>query len=75
MGLSDAAETLVKTYSRGMIRRFEVAQALLHSSRVLFLDAPTGGLDPLGRRTVWHHLSELRAATYNMTIVLTLPTL
>ena len=70
MGLADAADKLVKTYSGGMIRRLEVAQALLHAPQVLFLDEPTVGLDPVARKAVWEHLSELRAQT-GMTIFLT----
>lgn len=61
MDLTGAADTLVKTYSGGMIRRLEVAQALLHQPRVLFLDEPTIGLDPVARHAVWARLRELRA--------------
>lgn len=70
MGLSDAADKLVRTYSGGMIRRLEVAQALLHEPRILFLDEPTVGLDPVARKAVWQHLQEIRAQT-GMTIFLT----
>jgi ABC-2 type transport system ATP-binding protein len=70
MGLEDAADKLVRTYSGGMIRRLEVAQAMLHSPRILFLDEPTVGLDPIARRVVWEHLAELRART-GMTMFLT----
>ncbi len=60
MGLEDAAHALVKTYSGGMIRRLELAQAMLHRPAVLFLDEPTIGLDPVARHAVWERLQELR---------------
>ncbi len=70
MGLGEAADRLVRQYSGGMIRRLEIAQAMLHSPRVLFLDEPTVGLDPAARRAVWEHIEELRDRT-NATIILT----
>jgi ABC-2 type transport system ATP-binding protein len=70
MGLQDAADRLVRTYSGGMIRRLEVAQAMLHRPQVLFLDEPTVGLDPVARKAVWDHLSRLRTET-GMTVFLT----
>jgi ABC-2 type transport system ATP-binding protein len=60
MGLTDAQNRLVKTYSGGMARRLEVAQSMMHRPNVLFLDEPTVGLDPDGRRTVWEHVARLR---------------
>ena len=60
MGLEDAADKLVRTYSGGMIRRLEVAQAMLHRPQVLFLDEPTVGLDPVARNAVWEYLKTLR---------------
>ncbi|HWQ09035.1 MAG TPA: ATP-binding cassette domain-containing protein, partial [Holophaga sp.] len=60
IGLKDAADTLVKRYSGGMIRRLEIAKAILHRPDVLFLDEPTVGLDPVARRVVWQHVKELR---------------
>ena len=69
-GLSDASGRLVRTYSGGMIRRLEMAAAMLHQPRVLFLDEPTLGLDPIARETVWDHLAALREST-NTTVLIT----
>jgi ABC-2 type transport system ATP-binding protein len=60
MGLTDAKDRLVRTYSGGMARRLEIAQSTLHRPAILFLDEPTVGLDPNGRRTVWRHVEALR---------------
>jgi len=60
MDLTDAARKLVKQYSGGMIRRLEIAQSMLHRPKVLFLDEPTIGLDPVAKRSVWERISELR---------------
>ena len=70
MGLSGVADELVKNYSGGMIRRLEMAQALMHRPRVLFLDEPTVGLDPLARDVVWEQIERLREK-YGTSIVLT----
>jgi ABC-2 type transport system ATP-binding protein len=70
MGLSDAADKLVREYSGGMIRRLEIAQSTLHRPPVLFLDEPTVGLDPLARKAVWDHVELLRK-DYGTTIMLT----
>ncbi|MDR3451971.1 MAG: ATP-binding cassette domain-containing protein [Rhodoferax sp.] len=70
MDLQDAAGRLVATYSGGMIRRLEIAQSMLHRPRLLFLDEPTVGLDPVARETVWAHIRELRAK-YETTIFMT----
>lgn len=59
--LTDAAAKLVRQYSGGMIRRLEIAQSTLHRPPVLFLDEPTVGLDPIGRKAVWNHIERLRA--------------
>ena len=70
MGLTDFARKMVRTYSGGMIRRLEIAQSMLHRPRMLFLDEPTIGLDPLARKTVWDHVEQLKA-DYDTTILLT----
>ncbi len=70
MGLTESGRRLVKTYSGGMIRRLELAQAMLHRPTVLFLDEPTIGLDPVARHTVWDRLRDLRQ-NYGMTILIT----
>jgi ABC-2 type transport system ATP-binding protein len=70
IGLEEAANKLVRTYSGGMTRRLEVGQAMLHRPEVLFLDEPTIGLDPVARKAVWDHLGQLRKQT-SMTICLT----
>jgi ABC-2 type transport system ATP-binding protein len=70
MGLHEAADALVNTYSGGMIRRLEIAQSMLHRPAVLFLDEPTVGLDPVAREAVWDHIQRLRA-DYGTTIFLT----
>jgi len=61
MGLTDAKDRLVRTYSGGMARRLEIAQSTLHRPAVLFMDEPTVGLDPIGRRAVWSHVERLKA--------------
>ncbi len=70
MALESAADRLVRTFSGGMVRRLEIAQAMLHRPEVLFLDEPTVGLDPNARRAVWGHIRELRKAE-GTTILLT----
>jgi ABC-2 type transport system ATP-binding protein len=70
MGLEEAANRLVNSYSGGMIRRLEIAQSILHRPRVLFLDEPTVGLDPIARKAVWDVINELRR-NYGTTILIT----
>ncbi|MER5185356.1 ATP-binding cassette domain-containing protein [Streptomyces sp. NPDC002896] len=70
VGLTDAADRLAKTYSGGMVRRLELAQALVSAPRLLILDEPTIGLDPIARTGVWEHINTVRAAT-GMTVLVT----
>jgi ABC-2 type transport system ATP-binding protein len=70
MGLSDVRDRLVRTYSGGMVRRLELAQAMLHRPAVLFLDEPTVGLDPTARGNVWDRVRRLRDES-GTTILLT----
>ncbi|WP_329344416.1 ATP-binding cassette domain-containing protein [Streptomyces sp. NBC_01352] len=68
--LTEAADRLAGTYSGGMIRRLELAQALVSAPRLLILDEPTIGLDPIARTDVWEHINAVRAAT-GMTVLVT----
>jgi ABC-2 type transport system ATP-binding protein len=60
--LDDRANSLVGTFSGGMKRRLEIAKALIHSPKILFLDEPTIGLDPQTRRSIWEYIKELNQA-------------
>ncbi len=57
--LASAADRRVGTYSGGMQRRLDLAAALVHEPRVLFLDEPTTGLDPVSRKTIWEEVRGL----------------
>jgi ABC-2 type transport system ATP-binding protein len=70
MGLTDAAHRRAATYSGGMIRRLELAQALVNAPRLLVLDEPTVGLDPIARTDVWEYITKLRDE-FGMTVLMT----
>jgi ABC-2 type transport system ATP-binding protein len=60
-GLAHAADRIARGYSGGMQRRLDIAMALIHDPRVLFLDEPTTGLDPEVRADMWQEISGLAA--------------
>ncbi|NKQ54811.1 ATP-binding cassette domain-containing protein [Amycolatopsis sp. K13G38] len=70
VGLLADADREAKGYSGGMIRRLELAQALVSSPRLLILDEPTIGLDPVARTSVWERIEQIRADT-GMTVLVT----
>jgi ABC-2 type transport system ATP-binding protein len=70
MGLASAGDRLVQAYSGGMVRRLEIACALVGNPPLLVLDEPTLGLDPGARRTVWEHLHR-RRVEHGMTVLVT----
>ena len=70
MGLQDAINRRAGTYSGGMIRRLELAQALVNAPRLLILDEPTVGLDPIARTDVWEYITKLRDE-FGMTVLMT----
>lgn len=67
--LSDRRDSKVKTLSGGMKRRLQIARALLHNPKILFLDEPTVGLDPQTRRRLWEIIRSLNQQ--GMTMLLT----
>ena len=69
VGLTEAADRRVKTYSGGMKRRLDLGLSLVHKPEVLFLDEPTTGLDPGSRRVLWDEIKKLRDE--GVTIILT----
>jgi ABC-2 type transport system ATP-binding protein len=70
VGREDAANRMVRGYSGGMMRRLEIALAMRYRPRVLFLDEPTVGLDPVARQAVWERVQSL-VREFGMTIFLT----
>src|SRR5204863_2536035 len=61
VGLADRMRSKVRTYSKGMKQRLGIAQALFHGPELVFLDEPTDGVDPVGRREIRAILQELKA--------------
>jgi ABC-2 type transport system ATP-binding protein len=70
VGLTEFADKLVGSFSGGMRRRLEIARGLVHSPKILFLDEPTTGLDPVSRTAVWEMINKLKEAA-GLTILLT----
>jgi ABC-2 type transport system ATP-binding protein len=70
VGLAEAADRKVKTYSGGMKRRLDLALALVHDPSILFLDEPTTGLDPQSRNALWTEVARL-AREEDVTVFLT----
>jgi ABC-2 type transport system ATP-binding protein len=68
--LTDRASAQVRSLSGGLRRRVEIARGLVHQPRILFLDEPTTGLDPVSRAAVWTMLRRLRARQ-DLTVLLT----
>jgi ABC-2 type transport system ATP-binding protein len=70
MQLTDWANSMVKTYSGGMMRRLEIGQVLVNRPQILFLDEPSIGLDPSAKRDIWDYVAKLRR-DFDTTIMLT----
>ncbi|MBI4267015.1 MAG: ABC transporter ATP-binding protein [Chloroflexi bacterium] len=70
LDLQDRADGMVSTYSGGMMRRLEIAQALVNRPRILYLDEPSIGLDPQAKRIIWELIQKLREE-FGTTIFLT----
>jgi ABC-2 type transport system ATP-binding protein len=70
MDLADVADRMAGAYSGGMVRRLEVAQALVNRPSLLVLDEPTVGLDPIARDGVWTQVQKMQAQ-FGMTVLLT----
>ena len=60
VGIADAGKRKIRTYSKGMKQRLGIAQAMIHDPDVLFLDEPTDGVDPVGRREIRELLADIK---------------
>lgn len=60
VGMEDSADTPLRKFSKGMLQRIGIAQAILHDPHIVFLDEPMSGLDPVGRREVRELIEHLR---------------
>jgi ABC-2 type transport system ATP-binding protein len=60
VGLADSANVQLRKFSKGMLQRVGLAQAILHDPKLVFLDEPMSGLDPMGRREVRELIQQLR---------------
>ena len=70
VNLTEFADKLVGSFSGGMRRRLEIARGLVHSPKIMFLDEPTTGLDPVSRTAVWEMITKLKESA-GLTILLT----
>jgi ABC-2 type transport system ATP-binding protein len=70
LGIEQDIHKPIKTFSGGMKRKLEILRSLMHEPKVLFLDEPTTGLDPISRSNLWEYLKDLRKKK-NVTIFLT----
>ena len=70
VGIAEASDRITRGYSGGMQRRLDIAMALVHRPRVLFMDEPTTGLDPEVRVAMWHEIERL-SVSEGLTILLT----
>lgn len=70
LGLENDMNKAIKTFSGGMKRKLEIIRSLMHRPKVLFLDEPTIGLDPISRRDLWKYIQNIRKKQ-PMTLLLT----
>jgi ABC-2 type transport system ATP-binding protein len=60
LGIGNEIHNPIKTFSGGMKRKLEIVRGLIHKPKILFLDEPTTGLDPLSRKNLWGYLKDVR---------------